>query len=110
MSTQYKFVKNADIRAGNIPGWPSKEGRGNGDVNDPNNLARSNAHIIVNDGTVAMNAMTMHAAKIVAFRRVVIITALVLSAAIGFYKLGGMSQSYGGGSYKAPASMPFNFR
>jgi hypothetical protein len=70
------FLKNADIRAGKIPGWASKP-ETNGDPYDPKNMERTDASMVVSDGLVMLNAASMHAAKTVGIRRM-IFTALML--------------------------------
>lgn len=62
-----EFIKNADVRAGKIPGWPSKP-ETNGDPLDPNNMERCDAHVIVNDGTMMQGACGANAAEKVSRR------------------------------------------
>jgi hypothetical protein len=87
------FLKNADIRAGKIPGWASKP-ETNGDPYDPNNMERTDASMVVTDGLVMLNAASMHAAKAVGVRRLVF-TALMIPfwGAVAYYSPLGASLS-----------------
>lgn len=51
-----EFMKNTDVRAGKLPGWPGKP-ETNGDPFDPNNMDRCDAHVVVNEGTIRARAI-----------------------------------------------------
>lgn len=72
------FFKNADVRAGKAPGWPGKP-ETNGDPYDPNNLGRTDAALVISEGTVLRNALSMNAAQKISLRRgILFVTALML--------------------------------
>ena len=70
------FLKNADIRAGKIPGWASKP-ETNGDPYDPANMERTDASMVVSDGLIMLNVASMQAAKIVGIRRLVLTAGMI---------------------------------
>lgn len=65
-----EFLKNADIRAGKVPGWPSKPAT-NGDPYDSKNMERTDAAMVVTDGLIMKNVASVHAAKIVGQRKLI---------------------------------------
>lgn len=80
------FLKNADVRAGKIPGWPSKP-ETNGDPYDPNNMERTDASMVVSDGMIMRNVASVHAAKIVGQRRLLAIAISAIVFGYGGYWL-----------------------
>lgn len=63
------FLKNADIRAGRIPGWSNRP-ETNGDPYDKNNTERTDASMVVSEGMIAQNAVSLHAAKYFGLRKI----------------------------------------
>lgn len=80
------FLKNAAIRSGQVPGWPSKAGKTNGDPYDKNNVERCTAHMVVSEGMVARNAMSAHVAMYIAKRRVAVFALLGAAVVLGACK------------------------
>lgn len=91
-----EFLKNADVRAGRIPGWRSKP-ETNGDPYDPNNLERTDASMVVTDGMILRNIASMNAAPIVGQR-------WLLAKAIGIATFG--FAAYWLYSHYGPAGIP----
>lgn len=90
-----KFIKNADVRAGKIPGWPSKP-ETNGDPFDPNNTARTDAAMVVSEGMVLRNVASLNAASSLGLRRAILFAALVPFAGMGAWyalKLTGLTDT-----------------
>lgn len=81
-----EFLKNADVRAGRIPGWRSKP-ETNGDPYDPNNLERTDASVVVSDGMILRNIASFHAKDIVGQRRILAIAIAVATFGFGAYWL-----------------------
>lgn len=91
-----EFMKNADIRAGKIPGWRSKP-ETNGDEYDSKNMERTDASMVVTDGMILRNIASVHATKIVGQRRLLAIAIGIATFGFGAYWL------Y---SHYGPASSP----
>lgn len=81
-----EFLKNADVRAGRIPGWRQKP-ETNGDPYDPNNLERTDASMVVTDGMILRNVASFHATHIVGQRRLLAIAIAVATFGLGGYWL-----------------------
>lgn len=77
-----EFLKNADVRAGKIPGWPGRP-ETNGDPFDPNNMARTDASMVVSEGMVLRNIASLNAASKLGLRRKILFTALLPFLAYG---------------------------
>lgn len=86
-----EFMKNADIRAGKIPGWPGRP-ETNGDPFDPNNMDRCDAHIVVNEGTILIAAAAVNAGKQVKKRQVGIIIFIITLVAYALLSLSGAAK------------------